>query len=137
MMTVHSSSLITHHSIARGIHHSRLRKPALAQQARVAMPARPPFRVGVVARERQRIVDAERNAATDDVGFRHLDQWRNESGLAVLDSAARAAKDHVLKCCDELRPAVGIAAVIDSIHPYPYLPRPPRLGQPEGDCEKD
>src|SRR5687768_3834529 len=58
--------------IPRRIRHARLGEALLAQQATVAPPARAALRVGVVARVRHRIIDAEFDAPADDLRLGHV-----------------------------------------------------------------
>src|SRR5436305_9871500 len=83
--------------IPRRIGNAGLLESLPPQEARVAMPARPPVGVGVVAGVRDGVVDAELRAAADDVGLRHLHERRDDLRLAVLDAAPRPALDHALK----------------------------------------
>src|SRR5690242_706665 len=80
----------------------RLLEPPPPQDARVAVPARVPLRVGVVAGVRYGVVDAEGGAAADDVGFGEREEGRDDAGGAVLDAAAGAFYDHVLEGVEEL-----------------------------------
>src|SRR5690349_24517970 len=45
-----------------------------AQQTRITMPARPPVRRGVVAGVGDRVIDAEGQAAADDVGLGEVEE---------------------------------------------------------------
>ena len=101
------------------------------------MPARATLRVRVITRMRQRVIDAEIDASTNDLRFRHLDQRRDQSRFVLLDSAARAFENHLLKRVDEFWPAVGIAAVVDRIDPGPDLLSIARFGESEGQREED
>src|ERR1700720_2175741 len=102
-------------NVARRVRHSRFLEAAFPQQTRVAVPARPPTRIGVVAGVRERIVDAESGAAADDVRLRQLDKGRDDARLTPLKTAPGAAQDHLLKCGDEFRAAIGIAAAVHSV----------------------
>src|ERR1700686_4831892 len=98
-LIVHRSSFIVHRSslIDRRVRSARLSKTTVSDEARITMPARPPLRVGVVAGVGQRIVDAEGEAATDDLGLGHSDERRDEARLTAFVSAARSSQNHLLE----------------------------------------
>src|SRR3954453_21739869 len=117
--------------VLRRIGNARFLESLPPQDARVAVPARPPRGIGVVARVRERVVDAELDAAADDVALGHVDERRHAARPAMLDAAARARLDHALERAEDLRPAVGIAAEVDRVHAEPDLRRLAHLGVPQ------
>src|SRR5258706_10957082 len=101
------------------------------------MCTRPPVGSRVVAGVREGVVDTKIDAAPDDVPLRQVDQRRAECRCAVLDPTLRPAQDDLLKGGDEVEAAVGVAAVVDRIHPDPDLTGITRFGEAEGEREKD
>src|SRR5712691_4975839 len=116
--------------VSRRISNTSIQESLPPQDARIAMAARLPLRIRVIARVRKRVIDSQLDAAPDDLRFGHVDEWCDDAGLAAFDSAARAADDYVLKCLDELRPAVGIAAGIERVDADPDLRRVARFREP-------
>src|SRR5687768_4063676 len=86
---------------------------------------------------RQGVVDAEGDAAADDLRFGELDQRRDDSRLSLFHSASRSLENHLLKRVDKLRPAIRIPAEVHRIDPDPYLLSIARFREAKGDGEKD
>ena len=91
---------------------TRFGEAFLPQQTAIASPAGAALRVGVVATVRHGIVDAKLEAAPDDLGFGQM----NERIVHGEGRSLGAEPRGLLKTFDELRTAVGVAAVIQSVH---------------------
>src|SRR4051794_34223204 len=115
------SSFIPHPSsfVSSRIRHARLFESAPPQDARIAVAAGESVPARVITRMRYRIIDAEGKTFADDVGLRQRDERRDDARLALLDAAARAAENDLLKGVEELRTAIGISGVVDGIHAQP------------------
>src|SRR5437660_2135145 len=83
--------------VLRRIRNPRLCEPPFANQTRVTPPTGPPRSIGVVAGVGQRVVDAERGAAANDVSLGHADERRHDARFTAFVSAARPSHDHLLK----------------------------------------
>src|SRR5436189_183969 len=95
---------------------ARLRKTLLAEQAGVAEPAGAAIGLGHIARPRQREVDVQLVGPRDDLGLAELDERGVDAEVALaLDAGLGRQIGQLLERLRELRPAVGIAGVIDRI----------------------
>ena len=104
-------------SIHRRIGHTRLGKASLPQ-ADTSRTGHTPCRA---RRDRsncasERIVDTQLHAAADDLGFGQMHQRGMDSERKLpLHSRLGRQVGQSLKRLDELRPAIGIAAVVDRV----------------------
>ncbi len=85
--------------------------------------------IGIVAGVGQAVIDAQLDAAADDLGFGPADQ-RGVDGESqpALDARLRGQVGHRGERGDVLRPAVGIAAVVDRVDAEEDVGRADRLG---------
>src|SRR5262249_15817673 len=104
--------------ILRRVRHARLGEALLSQLARVAPPARSPLRIRVVATECEPVINPQSRSFANDLGLCHLQKRRVNAELPrSLDSGLRGELRKVLERGQELRPAIGVAAVIEDIGP--------------------
>src|SRR5690242_15374727 len=89
-----------------------------AQLACIAMAAGLPCVRWIVAAQGHRVVEPERRAPLDDLPLRQQDE-RGVDGEPLLELGARTGGEigEVLEGGDVLRPAVGIAAVVQRVYP--------------------
>src|ERR1019366_5375471 len=85
------------------------------QQATIAVSARPARRAGVVTAVGEAVVEAERQPAPDDVGFREGDERRAHADPCALDAGARGERRQRFERPDELGTAVGITGIIERV----------------------
>jgi len=65
---------------------------------------------------RQGIIDAQCRAPPDDLRLREMHQGRVDTeSQPPLDPGLGRQVSQLFECCDELGPAVGIAAVVDCV----------------------
>src|SRR5918912_793260 len=84
----------------------------LPEQTAIALAARQPLRRRVVATVRERIVNAEGNPSTNDLGFGHCDQRRvNLESRLAFDAGLSGEIGHALEGFDVFGPAVGITTL--------------------------
>ncbi len=88
---------------------------ARAQHAAVAPPARRARRQRIVAAVRQAVIEAQRQAARDDLRLRHRDERRLNAKAPAFDAGLGRQPGRVLERLDELRPAIGIAGVVEGV----------------------
>src|SRR4029453_17124392 len=88
-----------------------LRKAPGPEKAAVAVPARAPAGRRIVAAPRQTVVDAQREAAADDVGLRQLQERGEDRQRAAFDARARGQRGHALERPGLPRPPAGKAGV--------------------------
>ena len=98
------------------VRHAGLGESSGPQHAAVAAAAR--LAVGATDRSScgQPVVEAERQAAADDLGLRQADERRVDREAGAFDAGLRRERGHPLERLDELRPAVGIAGVVEGVH---------------------
>src|SRR5215831_6806261 len=113
-------------------------EPLLPQEARVAMTTRPPRHGGVVAGCGQGEVEAQAGAEPDDVCLgqaqeRGADPKRESS----LDAGLGSQVGRRLERFEELRPAVGIARVVEGIGADEYVAGSGRLAPGDRVREKE
>src|SRR5262245_41421752 len=94
-------------------------------------------RIGIVAAVCQAVVEAESGATSDDVAFGDQLQRCVYPKPLTVDAASGRERRQLLECCDELRPAVGIARVIQRVHTDKDVVRPEYLGPSERQRQKD
>src|SRR5262249_47360105 len=104
--------------------------------ARVAAAARAARVVGAVARDRERIIDAELESALDDLGLRERDERRVDRELASFHAALRRGPREALERGDEFRSTIRIAAVVDRVHADHDLVRVENLGPRERETQE-
>src|SRR5687768_378618 len=90
-------------------------KSTRAQNTAVALAAGGPLRQRIVAAVCQTVVEAQRDAALDNLSFRHRNQRRPNAELFPFDAGPGSQLSCTLECLDELRPAVGIAGIVERI----------------------
>src|SRR5436309_657579 len=96
-----------------GIDGTRFREPLRAQTAAVAPAARTPLRRRIVAARREAVVEAERQAAADDLRLAELEQGREDLERPSLDARACRQRGDALDRLQVFRPAVGIPRIIE------------------------
>src|SRR5262245_30662075 len=109
-----------------------------AQNTGVAVAARDAIAVGVVAGARQRVIDSEVEAELNDLRLRKADQRGVDGQLLLgLDCSARGEIRHRLKRADVLRPAIGIAGVINRVDTKENVLRAKYFRPCNGEGKKD
>src|SRR5689334_4256049 len=113
--------------VARRVRDLRLREALLAHVTGVAAAAGAHFagvHERVVAAVRQAEVDAQLDAALHDRGLAELDQRRvHAEARALLRPGGRREPRELLESAQELRPAIGIAGVIEHVDPEEQVAR--------------
>ena len=79
------------------------------------------------------MVEAELDTEGNDLGLREVDQRRHDLGGMPLDPRLRGERREVPEGVEELRTAVGIAAVIDGVDADADRRRPPGFGKGQGE----
>src|SRR3954447_12554692 len=101
----------------RRIADPRFGEATLAEVAGVAVTTRDAVGGGIVAAERERVVHAEREPELDDLTLAQIEQRRlDPHWRRALHAAACGEVRHRLVVADVLRPAIGIAGVVQRIH---------------------
>src|SRR5688572_33250065 len=96
--------------VARRIRNTGLGEALSTQLARVAVAARETVQRRIVAAQRERVVDAEREPELHDLALGPMQQRRLDANRRrALDSAARGEVGHALVCLHVLGTTVGIA----------------------------
>src|SRR5467141_4522512 len=121
----------------QGIRDAELLEPLGAQQARVAPPARRAVLRRVVAAAGERVVDAELDAAAQDAGLGELDERRVDLQPRSLDAGLGRELRHLLVGREVLRPAIGVAAVVERVHADEEVVRLQRFRPGEREAEED
>src|SRR3972149_6514414 len=83
-----------------------------AKQTAVAVATRCPELDRIVTAVGQTIVEAEFEAAPDDLGLRHVDERRVNPETSALDAGARGQGRHMLERANEVRAAVRVARIV-------------------------
>src|SRR5215510_1908136 len=121
-----------------GVDQMRLREAPLAQEARVAEPARAAVRLGRVAGPGQGEIHAELVGTGNDLSLAEGDERRVDAkAAATFDAGLRGEIGEALEGLDELRAAVGIARVVEGVDPDEDVLRPLHLRPPQGMREED
>src|ERR1700722_6291848 len=115
--------------------HARLGEAPGPEQACVAPAtgtiAAPITRPGQVQRS------IELSAQAHDLRLGHFDERCGDLDGIAFHSALLAGGGNGAERLDEFRSAVGIARVVDGVHPYPDAVELTRLGDAEGDGQED
>src|SRR6478735_3021951 len=101
--------------VARRILDARGRKTRASQAAGFAAPARTALLVRLVAGHREREVDAEPQAFLDDARLAPVQERCVQLQSAALNTGARGDAREMREGVDKLRPAIGIARVVDRV----------------------
>lgn len=120
-----------------GVEHSEGLEGGLADEAGVASAAGFARRIGVVAGMGKGVVDAEGEAALDDLGLSQMDQWRADLDGAAFDTGFGGEAGEFLEGGDELGTTIGIAGVVDGVDAGVDGFRPEHFGVSEGEGEHD
>ena len=92
---------------------------------------------GIVAAEREAVVEAQRQPQPDDVGLRQRHQRRVHRQRAAFDAGARGHPGQLLEGMDELRPAIGIAGVVERVDADEDVGRAQHFGPAQGHRQED
>src|SRR5271166_4872681 len=103
-------------AVSSRIGNARVGKPFATQLAGIAIPASPPFFVGIVTAQGQRIIDAESGPFADDVGLGHFQKRRMYLEFAeTLHTGLGGQIGKPGESLEELRSAIRIARVIEHV----------------------
>src|SRR5215213_7592310 len=103
-------------AVARGVGNPGLVEPFSTKLTGVAVAASEAVGGGIVAAQRERVVDAEGASELDDLALAEMEQRRLDAhGRGTLDAAARGEVGHVLERLDVLGTAIGIARVVERV----------------------
>jgi len=91
----------------------------------------------VVAAVAKRRVEAESGRLARDVALGQVEQGRVDGELVALDPGLGRQVRQRLERRDELRPAVGIARIIERVDADEDVARAARLGEAEGEAQED
>src|SRR5687767_6242648 len=98
------------------IPHARFFESSRAQHAAIAAAARRAGGEGIVATVCEAVIETERDAALDDLRFRHRYERRLDAKLAALDARFRRELRGAFERFDVLGPAIWIARIIERVH---------------------
>src|SRR3990170_4965376 len=93
------------------IPHARFFESSRAQHATIAAAARRPSGERIVATVCDAVIETKRDAALDDLRFRHRYQRRLDAKMAALDARFRRELRCAFERFDVLGPAIGIARI--------------------------
>ncbi len=102
--------------VPRRIGNAGRHEPLAPQPARVASTARTPLLVRAVAGHRERVIDAELDAAADDLRLRERHERRVDRDRRTLHAALRRQPRERLERRDELGTTIRIARIVDRVH---------------------
>ena len=110
----------------------------LAEQAGVALAAGRACGPRVVATAGERVIDAEGDAAGDDLRFGQRDERRvDREPLAAFDAGLGGEVGHLLKSGDVFGAAIGVAGVVERVDAEEDVARAEDLDPGEREGEKD
>src|ERR1700694_115861 len=102
------------------------------------MATRGPVSSGIVAGKGYSVVNAQRQAALDDLPLRQLDERSMDAEPAPLFyPSPRRQRRHALESLDVFRPAVGITAVVHRIRPDEDIGGAEHFGPAQGNRQED
>src|SRR5882672_2339352 len=112
-------------------------EPLRAKHAAVTASARTSAVRRIVTTVREPVVETELDAAADDVRFAEGDERRVHTESRAFDAVARRHGRQMLERGEELRPAVGIAGVVERVHADEEVVRAEDLGPAKRERQED
>src|SRR6478735_2998763 len=113
-----------------------IRKALGAQSASVTLSTMPPLH-RVIAAVAETRVEAEALRLAGDVRLGHVQQRRVDGKTLPLDARLRRNIREALEFVDELRPAIGVAGIIEGIHTDENIARAARFAQAQRKAQED
>src|SRR5262245_56040366 len=107
------------------------------QQAAIAAPARRAVLDRIVTAVGQAVVDAECEAAPDDVGLTEVDKWRLHAKPSAFDAGAGRKIRQALERGNELGPAIGVTRIVQGVDADDEVVGAERFGPAQRDGPKN
>src|SRR3954467_14128766 len=111
--------------------YARFAESLRTKHAAIAGAAGSAIRQRIVAAVRATVIEAERVAVADDLGFAHREERRVNAEAAALDTGAGAEIGDPLEGTDELGTAVGVPRIVERVDADDDVARVERLGPAE------
>src|SRR5471032_2985148 len=129
--------IISGGGIARGIGNAGRLEAGFAQPAGIALTAGQAVRIGLVAGHGEPVVHAELHALSDDLRLAHGDEGRMQHQRRAFDRGLGREVGQALERLHILRPAVGIAGIIDGVRAEENVLAAQHLGPGERERQHD